>query len=84
MTRLERFDGDPPGVYWVTSTEWPAAPPRLEGAWIAYDGRLVGVVRRAYHYPATRTLVLIVHTFRAAPSIADLVDELIGPLRRDG
>lgn len=81
MTRLERFDGDPPGVYRVTSTEWTAAPPHLEGAWIAYLGRLVGIVRRAYHYPEARALVLIVHTFRAVPSIAALVDELIGPLR---
>lgn len=83
MTKLERFEGDPPGVYRVTSTEWPTAP-RLEGAWIAYEGRLAGIVRRSYHYPEARLLVLMVHTFREVPSIAALVDELIDPLRPGG
>lgn len=83
MTKLERLPGDPPGVYHITSTDWPTAPPRLEGAWIAYGGKLAGIVKRAYHYPEPALLVLMVHTFLPVPSIAELVDELLELARRE-
>lgn len=77
MTKLEHFSGDPPGVYRTTSPDWPTAPPRLEGAWLAYQGKLAGIVRRAYHYPEPALLVLMVQTFLPVPSVAELVDELL-------
>lgn len=83
MTKLERFAGDPPGVYRITSTDWPTAPPRLEGAWIAYRGKLAGIVRRAYHYPEPAHLVLLVHMFLPVPSVAELVEELLELARKE-
>lgn len=80
MTKIEQHRPDPPGVYKVESPGWPVSP-KAEGAQLTLDRRLVGVVRRCYHYPAAALLVLYVQTFRAVPSIAALVDELIEPLR---
>lgn len=82
MTKLERLGGDPPGTYHLTSNGWPTRPP-AENAWLWYERRLVGTVRRCYHYREAALAVLIVQTYRTVPSVAALVDELLETLRAE-